>query len=287
MKKRIQRGSGWSIKLALSIYHFLGYKALYYFIMYPVTFFYFLVAKNAKVGLHAYYEHLNIKFTNKVYFNHLRLFAVCLVDRFISKMDSAQYSFSYKNREIPMKMLESGSILLYSHFGGWAASSNSANVDNKINIVMKESMLEGIKKLENEIDIESNLNVIDLDKGTLAVSIEIANALLNDEVVAIMADRASNAKAECSMMFLGEEAKFNKNPFQVAYKVNKPILVYFIIWVGIQQYKVEYMRIDMDKTKDEEQAITTALAMYVDKLEEIVRAYPNQWFNLYDFWEKK
>jgi len=286
VRQRTQRGSGWSIKLALAIYHFLGYKALYYF-MYPVTFFYFLVAKNAKVGLRAYYEHLNIKFTNKVYFNHLRLFAICLVDRFISKIEPQKYTFSYKNREVPVKMLESGAILLYSHFGGWAASSNSAKVDNKINIVMKESMLEGIKKLEDEIDIESNLNVIDLGKGTLAVSIEIANALLNDEVVAIMADRASNTKAECSMMFLGEEAKFNKNPFQVAYKVNKPILVYFIIWVDIQHYKVEYIRIDMDKTKNEEQAISTALEIYVHKLEEIVRTYPNQWFNLYDFWEKK
>ena len=255
--------------------------------MYPVTFFYFLVAKNAKVGLRAYYRHLNIEFTNKVYFNHLRLFAVCLVDRFISKIDSEQYHFSYDNRDVPVKILESGAILLYSHFGGWAASSNSAKMNNKINIVMKESMLEGIKKLEDKISTESNLNVIDLDKGTLGVSIEIANALLNDEVVAIMADRASNEKAEYIMPFLGEDAKFNKNPFQVAYKVDKPILVYFIIWVGIQHYKVEYIRIDMDKSKDEEKAIATALTIYVEKLEEIVRAYPNQWFNLYDFWEKK
>ncbi len=286
MTERTQRGSGWSINLALNIYRFLGYKFLYYF-MYPVTFFYFLVAKNAKVGLRAYYQHLNIEFTNKVYFNHLRLFAVCLVDRFISKIDPEHYRFSYENREVPVKMLESGAILLYSHFGGWAASSNSAKVNNKINIVMKESMLEDIKKLEDRIDAESNLNVIDLDKGTLAVSIEIANALLNDEVVAIMADRASNEKAELVMPFLGEKAKFNKNPFQVAYKVDKPILVYFIIWVGIQHYKVEYMRIDMDKTKNEEKAIATAMTIYVDKLEDIVSAYPNQWFNLYDFWEKK
>ena len=286
MTQRKQRGSGWSISFALNIYRVLGYKALYYF-MYPVSFFYFLVAKNAKVGLRAYYEHLNSEFTNKVYFNHIRLFAVCLVDRFISKMNPKEYRFSYENREVPVKMLESGAILLYSHFGGWAASSNSAKVNNKINIVMKESMLEGIKKLEDKIDTESNLNVIDLDKGTLVVSIEIANALLNNEVVAIMADRASNAKAEYIMPFLGEDAKFNKNPFQVAYKVDKPILVYFIIWVDIQHYKVEYMRIDMDKSKDEEKAIATALTTYVHKLEEIVRAYPNQWFNLYDFWEKK
>jgi len=286
VRERTQRGSGWSIQLALNIYHFLGYKFLYYF-MYPVTFFYFLVAKNAKVGLRVYYQHLGTDFTNKVYFNHLRLFAICLVDRFISKIHPEHYKFSYENKEVPLSMLESGTILVYSHFGGWAASSNGAQVNNKINIVMQEAMLEGIKKLENEIDVESNLNIIDLDKGTLAVSVQIANALLNDEVVAIMADRASSKKAEVTMPFLGGEAQFNKNPFQVAYRVDKPILVYFIIWVGIQHYKVEYVRIDMDKTKNEANAIEFALTTYVHKLEEIVRAYPSQWFNLYDFWENK
>ena len=99
--QRTQRGSGWSIKLALTIYRFLGYKSLYYF-MYPVTFFYFLVAKNAKIGLRAYYQHLNIEFTNKVYFNHLRLFAVCLVDRFISKIDPEHYLFK---SIFPLKLL--------------------------------------------------------------------------------------------------------------------------------------------------------------------------------------
>jgi predicted LPLAT superfamily acyltransferase len=110
---------------------------------------------------------------------------------------------------------------------------------------------------------------------------------MNEEVVTIMADRASNAKAEMEVLFLNKKAKFNKNPFQIAYKTDKPIVAYFIIFTGIQHYKVEYIIIDMDRSKAEDEAVREALIQYVKKFEEIIKQYPNQWFNFYDFWEKK
>ena len=286
MKNGKQRGSGWSIQLALYLYKLLGYKFLYY-LLYPITFFYFLVAKNAKEPLKIYYKNLDVEFNNRIYYEHLRIFAICMVDRFVSKINPENYSFEYDNIEIPMKTLESGTILVYSHFGGWAASSSGAHVKNKINIVMQEVMLDGIKKLEDSIGLKSQLNIIDLNQGTIAVSVQIANALINEEVVTIMADRPSNEKAEMEVLFLNKKAKFNKNPFQIAYKLDKPILAYFIILSGIQKYKVEYIKINMDRLKTEDEAVKTALVQYVEKFEEIVRQYPNQWFNFYDFWEKK
>jgi len=286
MEKGKQRGSGWSIQLALFLYKLFGYKFLYY-LLYPITFFYFLVAKNAKEPLKIYYKNLGIEFNNKIYFEHLRTFAICLVDRFISKIHPEQYTFEYNNMEIPIKIMESGTVLVYSHFGGWAASSSGAHVKNKINIVMQEAMLDGIKKLEKSMGLKSQLNIIDLNQGTIAVSVQIANALMNEEVVTIMADRTSNKKSEMEVNFLNKKAKFNKNPFQIAYKTDKPILVYFIILTGMQRYKVEYIQINMDKTKREDEAVKIALTQYVEKFEEIIRQYPNQWFNLYDFWENK
>ena len=286
MQQTKQRGSKQSIQLVLSLYHLFGYRFIYYF-MYLVTFFYFLIASNVKKSLQDYYKHLNIKFTSKVYYEHLRMFSVSMVDRFISKIHPEDYDFKYETNEVPVKTLASGGVLIYSHFGGWAASTTGSHVKNKINIVMQESMLTDIKGLEKKLEIESEVNVIDVDKGMIAVSVDIANALLNEEIVAIMADRVSNEKAEVEVLFLGEKATFNKNPFQVAYKVDKPLLAYFIIWTDVQQYKVEYINIIMDKNKTETDAVMEALEAYVEKFEEIVRLYPNQWFNLYDFWEKK
>ncbi len=286
MKQTKQRGSGWSIQLAMTLYRFFGYKVVYY-AMYPTAFFYFLVASNVKEALRDYYATIGIPFNNRVYYEHLRVFAICLVDRFVSKVNPQDYIFEYENREEPERILSSGSILIYSHFGGWAASSSGAKVSNKINMVMQEAMISGIKKIENAMELKSKLNIIDVNKGSIHVSIEIANALMNEEVVAIMADRASHKKAEIMMPFFNKPAPFNKNPFQVAYKVDKPILAYFIILKGKQHYKVEHITIRMDKNKKESEAVEEALALYIKKFEEIIKAYPNQWFNLYKFWERR
>jgi predicted LPLAT superfamily acyltransferase len=64
MAKGKQRGSGWSIRLALSLYRLFGYKFIYY-LQYPIAFFYFLVASNAKKPLKIYYKNLypNILYT--------------------------------------------------------------------------------------------------------------------------------------------------------------------------------------------------------------------------------
>lgn len=285
MKKGKQRGSAWSIKLALFFYKLFGYTFLYY-LLYPITFFYFLVAKNAKEPLKIYYKNLGIEFNNKIYYEHLRIFAICLVDRFTSKINPENYHFDYGKKKAPSDILNSGCILVYSHIGGWAASSNGARVDNKINIVMQEAMLDGIQEFEQTLGLKSQLHIIDLSEGTIAVSVQIANALMNEEVVAVMADRAANEKAEQEVYFLGKKAKFNKNPFQIAYKTSKPMLAYFIIWTGIQKYKVEYLEINLDKDKKEAQAVEEALAKYVNKLEEVVKRHPEQWFNFFDFWEK-
>ena len=285
MRKGTQRGSGWSIKLALGIYSFLGYNVIY-FLLYPISFFYLIVSKNVKQSLPLFYRQLNQPFTLYIYFKHLHTFSICLLDRFISKITPEKYLFKYTEKEAPKEILEKGAILLYSHFGGWSASQNGAHVKNKINIVMQEAMIDGIKAIEKELKLKTELHVIDLHQGTLSVSIQVANALMNNEIVAIMGDRAANKKSELALPFLGKEAYFNKNPFQIAYKTSKPIVVYFIILTGKQTYNVEYIIITLDKEKNEDMAIQCAMKKYVIKYEEMVKRYPQQWFNFYDFWEK-
>ena len=90
----VQRGSGWSIKLVFTLYKIFGYKFTY-FLMFPVTFFYFLFASNVKIALKIYYAKLDIEFSNKIYYKHLFNFAICMVDRFISKYDCKSYNFTY------------------------------------------------------------------------------------------------------------------------------------------------------------------------------------------------
>jgi predicted LPLAT superfamily acyltransferase len=283
-----QRGSGWSIGLVFKFYKIFGYKFIY-ILMYPVTFFYFLVASNVKKSLKIYYENIDMPFSNKVYFEHLRIFANCMVDRFITKLTNEEYSFAYNSKEKMTDILEQGCIVLHSHYGGWAAAANNdtKDVKNKINIVMQESLIDSIKKIEESKELENNLNIIDLNQGGIGVSIEVANALMNNEIVAIMGDRASNKKGEKEIDFFGKKANFNRNPFQIAYKTNKPILVYFVIFKSMKSYDVEYNKIELDKTLKEDESVAKAMKIYAGLYEDTIRKNPNQWFNFYNFWEKK
>lgn len=284
--KTKQRGSGWSIALVYNLYKIFGYRFIY-ILMYPVTFFYFLFAFNVKESLKIYYMNIQKEFNLFVYFEHLRIFANCMVDRFISKLTDEEYRVEFAPNKDPQDILNKGCILLQSHFGGWAASANigSNKISNKINIVMQEVLIESIKSIEQSKEYKENINIIDLSLGGITVSVEIANALSNNEIVAIMGDRASNEKGEIELEFFGKTAKFNKNPFQIAYKTDKPIVVYFIIFMGMKKYKVEYIQIDMDKNLQEDEAIKTAMQQYITKYEEVIQNYPNQWFNFYNFWE--
>jgi predicted LPLAT superfamily acyltransferase len=282
-----QRGSAWSIKLVFRLYQIFGYTFIYY-LMYPVTFFYFLFAHNVKRSLKIYYAHVGIPFTLGTYFTHLRIFAVCLVDRFISRINPNIYRYSYSNYEELNTLLEEGGILLMSHYGGWAVSSNSAHTNNKIHIVMKEVILEGIKKIENSLmPSKQNITVIDLANSDLSVSIQIANALLEKELVAIMADRINHDKYKVALPFLGQMAYFNKNPFQIAYSSQKNLIAFFVVFTQMNTYKVIHKKIILDFSLSKEDTIKKAMQEYVFLYETLLQEHPLQWFNFYNFWEKK
>ncbi|WP_428025197.1 lysophospholipid acyltransferase family protein [Arcobacter sp.] len=266
------------------MYKIFGYNFIYY-LMYPVTFFYFIFASNVKESLKIYYETLGLKFTNLIYFEHLRMFAICMVDRFISKVSPSDYKYIYDDKEELTDILNSGKILLLSHYGGWATASNTPHIKNKINIVMKEVLLNSIKNIENSIENKNyKVNIIDLNEGGVSSSIKIANALLSDEIVAMMGDRSNEKKYNEKVKFFDKYAGFNKNPFQIAYKLKKPIVIFFVSNIAKQTYEVKYFNIELNFNLKEKEAIDIAIKEYVKLFEDILLKYPNQWFNFYNFW---
>ncbi len=282
----IQRGSGWSIKLVFTLYRFFGYKFTY-FLMFPVTFFYFIFASNVKEALKIYYKKLDIKFTNKIYYKHLFMFAMCMVDRFISKANCMEYNFTYENRDFIKNRVDEGTVLLLSHFGGWSVSNCKTLSNNTINVVMKEVILDSIKEIENSINNPlKNIKIIDQSLNPIEVSIKIANAILDKECVAFMADRAIDSRFSQKFEFLKDKASFNTNPFKVAYKSKSSLTLVFVINSGLQNYHIYSKDISMNFDLDEEDAISNSIKLYVKEFEDIVKKYPEQWFNLYDFWKK-
>jgi predicted LPLAT superfamily acyltransferase len=283
-----QRGSAWSIKLVYNLYRLFGYKFIYY-LMYPVSYFYYLKAGNVKKALKIYYEQIGVEFSKKIHHEHLRHFAICMCDRFISLIDPQSYKYEIEGRENLESDLKKGGILLLSHYGGWASAANCFGyLGLKMNIVMQEVLMQGIKDIEESIKSEktSHLHVIDTAKGGIAVTLEIAKALSQNELVAMMADRATSKKNTKEIDFFKKNAKFNKNPFEIAYKTDKPLFALFISYLSPQNYKIDYIKIQMNIEKSINREVERCMEMYAQRFEENIKIYPQGWFNLYDFWEK-
>ena len=268
-----QRGNGFSIKIAYFLYKIFGYNLFYYF-LYPITLYYLFFAPNVKHSLREFYNQIVLKFNNKIYFKHLRTFALCLTDRFLSKKNPNIYNFIVEDKEKLLNYLRDGVILLFSHYGGWASLSNALKDDTiKINMVMQEAMIDSIKSIENSFGIKDNIKVIDINSGAFSVAISIANALSNKEVVGIMADRAIDERAKVAIEFFSKEAYFNKNPFDIAKKTNTKMLAIFVTNSAKLEYRVDYKEVK-------------SIQEYVKFYESFVIKYPNHWFNFYNFWSK-
>ena len=284
-----QRVGGPVVKTLYTFYKTFGYKSVYYS-LYLVVLYYFLFAGNVRKALKDYYKKLGVKFSYRDYFRHLFIYALATSDRFISKANPEIYTFINKERAKLLGSIQGGAILLSNHLGGWATASNYFQADEaKINVVMNESMIQNASAFESLIEKknEKNVKIIDLSKGNIHTSVEIGNALLNNEAVAMMGDRAYNEKYEEALEFLGEKAYFNKNPFSIAYKTNKPIILLFVIFKDIRTYEMNFKKITLNKELNEEEAIQEGMQLYVNELTSILKQYPLQWFNFYNFWETK
>ncbi|MEA1914303.1 MAG: lysophospholipid acyltransferase family protein [Campylobacterota bacterium] len=287
-----QRVGGTIYKAIFVIYKLLGYRFVYY-TLHLVVLYYFLFASNVRSAFKHYYSMIGLPFSQKIFFQHLLNYSLATTDRLLSQVDSSQYSFNTQKRELLLGEIQKGSILLLNHFGGWATAGNYFEMDEiKINVVMNEVMLKGANDFQKFVEEKNphkknNVHVIDLGQGNIKASIMIANALLDNQSVAFMADRSMNEKYAIPIEFFGKEAWFNKNPFVFAYKMQKPIMALFVILDGQCNYTLEHKKIVLDYRLNEEESIQKAMNEYSSILMEQVKLHPLQWFNFYNFWEKQ
>ncbi|MCJ7764663.1 MAG: hypothetical protein MUP09_01830 [Thiovulaceae bacterium] len=155
-----------------------------------------------------------------------------------------------------------------------------------INIVMQEVIKESIQGFGESIQGEqdNNLSVIDLSEGPIAVAIRIANAFQNGEIVAMMADRFLTQQGGVAVTFLGQQVIINKNPFEVAYNRNIPLIALLSLREKDYHYSARYYWLSAyDRSLSKEQAISNSAQEYAEILEKVVKEHPDQWFNHYDF----
>jgi predicted LPLAT superfamily acyltransferase len=102
-------------------------------------------------------------------------------------------------------------------------------------------------------------------------------------------DRFRVGSPTIEKIFLGRKTKFPAGPFILAAKFGVPVLFSFCIKENNKVYKLyakSGIHLPKSRSEEETQASVNLLSdNYIQNLEEMVKKYPLQWFNFYDFWD--
>lgn len=112
-------------------------------------------------------------------------------------------------------------------------------------------------------------------------------ALLAGEIVNMPGDRLFGSSKDFSCNFFGAPARFPAGPFLLAARREVPMLATFVMKEGVHRYHIFVRRLGsaLDGALNARERAAAMAEEFAGLLERVVRRYPTQWFNFYDFWK--
>lgn len=220
-------------------------------------------------------------------YRHYYIFGQVIIDKMALHAGLAEkYHFEFDNYDEFIRLISGnqGVVIIGAHVGNWEAGSVFfEKYGKKINIVYFDSEAEKIKKvLENRSTQSEICKIIFTNNDPIEALLKMKVALNNGEYVCIDGDRYLDKKNTLETDFLGEKALFPSGPFLIATKCRVPIVFYYAVRERNKTYRFIFENITLTEHNGTQQL----LKKYTESLEKIVKKYPNQWFNFYDFWQK-
>jgi predicted LPLAT superfamily acyltransferase len=262
-----------------------------YFILRFVAFYYFLFsAQSSKAIINFYRKGLGyskVKSLVKLYLNYFT-FGQTLIDKIAVMSDiPTNFTFNFEGEEHLREMVaqKKGGLLLSAHAGNWEAAGHLLKrLETKINIVMYDGEVAQIKEYLNEVTGEKTFNIIPI-KDDLSHIYKINEALSANELVCIHSDRFLSENKTLSANFLGSNARFPEGPFLLALRLQVPVAYVFAFKEKKKHYHFYSTELkQFNKSKGD--SLQSILNDFTLNFEKMVKIYPEQWFNYYDFWNQ-
>ena len=266
--------------------------------IYPTLFavipFYLLFGRKGYQAIYSYFrlQHKQSKWKAfwSTWRNHL-IFGKIVLDKF------ALLAGNYKQFQIQVEGNDYFNTLIEQKKGFFIASAHVGNFElighcfkqnkKKINGIVfggegKEYQSQRIKSLQK---VNIQLIPVTADMSHL---FSMKEAIDKGEIITMPCDRLFGSTKHYTTKFLESKATFPIGTFRLAAQLDAPMLVMFIMKETGLNYRTYVYPLEM--LADEKSSIKKAeflAQQYVDLLENILKKYPEQWFNYYDFWKVK
>lgn len=277
----------------------LGYKAFVFFIkklgirpayaiLFPVVFFYFLFLSKVNKASYYYFNKRQgfgrLTSVKSIFWTYYT-FGQVLIDRIAVSIGMRNaFSYGFDGSKILRDALgqKKGGVLITGHTGNFEIAQyflSELDYDLTINFIGSYIEHEAIKKYLEGIYIKSGIKYI-IVKDDMSHIFEINEALSNNELLCFAADRYPDGSRTLTECLLGKEADFPAGPFLISSRLKAPVLFVYVMKEAGLKYQL-YAR-EAQVTHRDAQGL---LQEYIKSLEFMLKRYPLQWFNYYDFWK--
>lgn len=285
------RGNRWGYMFFIGLIKHFGIGAAYAFLYFVAGYFILFAHKPAAAIISYARKGLGYspgKAWRLMCHNFYRMGQILIDKVAILNGMATRYDFRFENYEAFRQILDgnSGVVLLGAHVGNWETGAPFfGEYGKKMHIVMYDAEYQAIKKLmEENKSIASEYQVIPVNNDSLSHVFLINDALQRHEYVCFQGDRYVNEEKLLYTDFLGQKAPFPAGPFIIASRMKMPVVFYFAMREKGRQYRFHFTIIEPRSYKRGEHGEQILLEAYARDLEKIVKEYPEQWFNYYDFW---
>ncbi len=285
------RGGVLGYKIFVWTLKYFGISFAYFLLYFVVSYFVFSSGKAFKAIFCYFHKILGYGIFRSfisVYRNYY-LFGQVLLDKIAMLAGfQSKFSFDFEGEEY-LRQMENGGILISAHIGNWEIAGQLLNrLDKKINIILFDAEHQRIKGYMSEILTRRNVNFIVI-RDDFSHLLEIKQALANKDIIAMHGDRFIKGNKTMWMNFLGKPAAFPIGPLNMAAKFGVPVSFVFAVKETRSHYHfyaTPLSHIPYSGNIGKREAIfRETLKSYAGAIEKIVRKYPLQWFNYYDFWQ--
>lgn len=265
-----------------------------YFIVWFVALYYFLFA-DKKAIKHFYttaFKFRSNKLSSAIFGNFYMLGKVMLDRITLLAGFKGKYTFDFEGEEHLHRLANSGKggIILGAHAGNWeVAGKLLTRIKTPVHIVMYDGERSEIKDLLEETTGGKAFNVVYIKENDLSHIFEINEIIKRGELIAMHGDRFMPGSKLHACSFFGHEAPFPLGPYYLAASLKVPICFVSTMKESATHYHFyssEPMHVggENPSRKTLHSDAKELTEKYASNLEAVVKKYPLQWFNYYNFW---
>lgn len=287
-------GTGWMHRWLIRMFKVIPLEVLYGFTGIFVIPFYLIFNRIAARSIYAYFRRHHgygrWKSAVATYRNHYR-FAQVILDRFAAYA-GRRFEFEIENNDL-FKALESGDsgfIMLSSHVGNYELAGYSlVSAKKKFYALIFGGEARSVMENRRKMFSGANIEMIPVD-GSMSHLFAINNALADGDIVSMPADRIFGSQKSVTTSFLGKDVEFPLGAFATAVQRDVPLLAIFMMKESTRRYRLFVYPVRLDDAQsrmlDRRSRMQELARRFAATLEDVMRRYPDQWFNYYDFWNE-